>query len=259
MRSPQNRHHRNIVAATLVALSVTVAGCAPAPRPPAGFDQRFLTRDATDVTTLKPWRDSLWISAPSTNAGGNSRTVFHRLSDPLSVDHGSCVTATHSGHPVQEGVALRISTSAGVTRAVTVTKNVWARADHIYNVHTWDTSRSQVLHQVASHDMGDALAGSSERRMCARVSGSTVEFKVWTVDLPEPSWGDPVATRAVTLPDGWVRAGRPGWYVGHVPPGGWASYRDMTISSGTALNQAATWALHRRVQPPGWPHPVTAR
>ena len=91
---------------------------------------------------------------------------------------------------------------AGATRAITVTKSIWGGADRFYNVHTWDTSRSPVLEQVAGHDLSAAITSDEPRRLCARVSGARVELKVWTIDAPEPAWGDPVATRTVDLPAG---------------------------------------------------------
>lgn len=228
---PTSRRHGVSLCALLLA-SALVAGCAIEPAPPVGYDQRFLTRDGVDATAISVRGGEVLVTAPITNTGSNSRTVFRRTHGAASVDHGSCATTTHSGLPVQEGVALRVRTTAGTTRAITVTKSIWAGADRIYNVHTWDTSRAPVLEQVAGHDLSAAITSDEPRRLCARVSGSRVELKVWTIDTAEPAWGDPVATRTVDLPDGWAGAGRPGWYVGHVPPGGWASYRDLSTSLG---------------------------
>lgn len=236
------------VIAGILALSACAAP--PPPVPPPGFAQHVLTRDAADVTTITHRGGTARVTAPGTNVGANSRTIFHRTGDPVSHDHTSCVTARHSGLPVQEGVALRVRTRDGRTRALTAMKNIWANVDWMYNVHTWDTARSKPYEQVSGHDMAAALrVGTGPRRLCARVVGEVLQFKVWRTSIAEPSWSDPVHTRSVRLPKGWTDAGRPGWYIGHVPPGGWAEL-DLSVPTPPPPTQPTTTTTTTTTAPP---------
>ena len=61
-------------------------------------------------------------------------------------DEASCATwssqtpAQVTGVGVQQGLVLRAATADGVTRAITVTKNIWGGAFDVLNVHLWNTS-----------------------------------------------------------------------------------------------------------------------
>jgi hypothetical protein len=186
------------------------------------------------VTLLSSIDQGVLATAPSSNTGSNSRWVFHDPTAPIAEDEGACATVTHSGLPVQEGIALRVTNEpSGRTRAITVTKNVWGDASWIYNVHVWDTADSTPLRQLGAFDMSAALqrrsgVATSVPRLCARVVGDRVELKVWPATEVEPPWDDPVSTRSLEVDPEWVRAGAAGWYIGHVPPGGWAELTRMT-------------------------------
>lgn len=234
-----------IGAAIALALLVTAA-CAPPPVPPVGWDQVFLTRDGADVTAIDlEARGVVRVSAPATNTGANSRTLFWPTAAPESLDQLSCATTAHSGLPVQEGVGLRLARSkdGASVRGITVQKNVAFGVDWIYNVHLWDTSRPgregtvgssiALLAQFDLHEVMPTPANAElPRRLCARVTGDLVELKVWVPDLPEPDWGDELHTRSVRLPAGWGEPGRPGLYVGHVPAGGFATFADLVQGAG---------------------------
>ena len=57
-------------------------------------------------------------------------------------------------------------------------------------------------------------------RICARTVGATLEFKAWSLrEHADVVWGDPRYGAAILLPDDVVRAGRAGWYVGHLGGG----------------------------------------
>lgn len=227
-----------------VALAVVAGSCAAVPPPPsaptpaarasADVVQLRLTRDGGDLTQLSSIGEGVLATAPSSNTGSNSRWVFHSPAAAITQDEGACATVTHSGLPVQEGVALRVTSEAsGRTRAITVTKNVWGDASWFYNVHVWDTADSTPLRQLGAFDMSAALQRvgaqpSSVPRLCARVIGDRVELKVWPATTLEPAWGDPVSTRSVRVDPEWVHAGAAGWYIGHLPPGGWAELTQMT-------------------------------
>jgi hypothetical protein len=75
-------------------------------------------------------------------------------------------------------------------------------------------------------------------RSCARVVGSTVSLKVWPTTVPEPAWNDPNYGYSVQLPAGWGDAGRPGSYIGHLPPGGSLDHRDLVVSDLTTTRTA---------------------
>lgn len=222
----------------LVALVLLAGACVTTPtgetptqrRAPVHPTALQLTREGADRTLLSASDGRVRADAPLTNLGSNSRSVVRDPSSERALDEGACATVTHSGLPVQEGIALRVTTDRGRTRAITVTKNIWADLSWVYNVHVWDTALVQPFVQLGSFDMSAALRPDPDAaapRLCARVVGDRVELKVWTSTDPEPAWGDPRSTREVQLAPEWVHAGETGWYIGHLPPGGWAEFREL--------------------------------
>jgi hypothetical protein len=133
-------------------------------------------------------------------------------------------------------VAARILIQGDRTRAVTVTKNVWQWLTGIYNVHLWDTSNPEPYLFVAGFDMsgaigvGDTTSPATARRLCVRVRGRELTFKVWPASAGEPSWSSPVHARSVILPPQGLHSGRPGWYQGHLGPGRLAFHQGMWTS-----------------------------
>lgn len=191
--------------------------------------QTMLTPDGGDRYVIE--RRGAEVHAAAPNTRGNYRTAFWPEGSPSVTDGQSCATwvaQSETGH-VQQGAALRISTdAAGVTRAITVTKNVMYGATWTFNVHVWDTSRERPGTQVGAVDMGAVVGGRPlPWHLCARTTGATLEMKVWTGTDPEPRWGDGSHGAVVTLPEGWVYPGRAGWYVGHLPPGGFADFSNL--------------------------------
>jgi hypothetical protein len=62
-------------------------------------------------------------------------------------------------------------------------------------------------------------------------------FKVWLPDREaEPSWSDPVHVATTTVPSDFSAAGTAGWYVGHIPAGGSAHYKDLGVWPGEVPN-----------------------
>ena len=239
------RSTRRLLGALAVVGTAVLGACTPAPATdaPEGWSRATITRDRSDVLALSSAAaDAVRIEAPATNVGSNSRVLFWRVDAPVSRDHSVCATVSHSGWLNQEGVALRVATSPhGGVRGITVNKNVWAAEHSVYKVMLWDTSngddhglgiRSSAQH--ASVDMRDAVRRSATpdtpRRLCARVSGATLEWKLWPTDLAEPSWDDPVHTARVVLPSAWVYDGSPGLYIGHTPPDGWADFSGVSTA-----------------------------
>jgi hypothetical protein len=231
-----------VIGVAVSAAATLLAACAPPPVPPAGWNQMFLTRDGADVTSIQvDPRGSVRVSAPTSNRGSDSRTLLWRTSAPATRDHVSCTTTTHTGLPIQEGVALRLarSTDGSSVRGITVQKNIAFGLDWIYNVHLWDTSRPRrdgtlgsSLALLAQFDMHEVIPARTDRdqarRLCARVTGDVVELKVWVPRLPEPDWDDDRHVRSVRLPAGWRHVGRPGLYVAHVPSGGRVTMTDVS-------------------------------
>jgi hypothetical protein len=228
------------VAASPTTTAAPTTSAPPLPLPPwelpapSGLRQLVLTRDDHDTTEWTRTATGLHAAAPATNVGTNTRTVLVPDATP-STDQGACLSARHEGTPTQQGIVLRLHLDAARSTAVSVTKNVFADLDWIYNVTAWDSTVQPPFQKLAGFDMSGStlslgpLTPGVEPRLCARVRGTTFELKVWPQDQPEPPWGDPIATRTVELPpEVGVSAGVPGWYLGHLPPGGWADYDAAT-------------------------------
>lgn len=214
-------------------LLVVVTACTPPPDPPEGWGQWYLTRDLADVVLVSedvPGR--VEVTAPSGTLFAGTRVLFHRVDAPASLDHQSCATVQHSGRIVQEGVALRMREDGDRRRGITVMKNIWAGSTWVYNVHVWDSTIPGDLPAslLASFDMGGVVAAdlSAPRRLCARVVGAELTFKVWLADGAEPGWDDAVHTRRITLRNDYVFQGRPGLYAGHLQAGDWAVFTEHT-------------------------------
>jgi hypothetical protein len=233
-----------------VGTGAALAACtvAPPPPPPAPIAYAdptvataVLTRPLSDTHRVEMANGALVVSAPGSNqAGGMRIVVTPNDNGPATVDEETCGTwAGATGHQVrQEGAALRIATSGGVTRGITVTKAVWADEFWRFNVHTWntaipDTATSSPALWIATFDLGGTFGrGPGLRRfpwrMCARAIGDIVSFVVWPVGEQQPSWDDARYGGAVRLPAGEVRAGRAGWYAGHLQPGSSVAYADRS-------------------------------
>lgn len=190
------------------------------------------------LTTSRPDRAVLRgvTSAPG-QRDFNRRQIFTRRDAAPSRDHQVCATWTRgTSDTVQQGLAVRVRSGPGRRqRAVTVTKNVWVHFFWVFNLHTWDTRRQgDPMRQFAQFDMHDVVMPDGELlpfpwRVCLRVRGRAVAFKVWLPrSQPEPSWSDPVHVREATVPKGFSAPGRPGWYIGHLPPTGSTRYTALT-------------------------------
>ncbi len=198
-----------------------------------------ITREpAADVYGLTVSGGVVTAAAPSSNTGTGMRVVFWRKADAATTDQGSCATWTAADHNQQPGIALRAHEIDKGVRVITVTKNVWFDAYSIFNVHVMDSNNeAEPYVQIAGQDLA-GLRNSPDVtdvkpypwRSCARVVGSTVSLKVWPTGEPEPAWNDPSYGYSVTLPAGWGDAGRPGSYIGHLPPGGSLEYSDLAVS-----------------------------
>lgn len=229
-----------VVAATvLLALDLMPSGSraesvgATTPQGRRAFVTSVITPVGQDRFSVVPiGASAATITAPMTNVDSNLREVLWDETSPDVVDGGACATWQSASTPLlQQGIALRASSSPRGTRAILVTKNVFLGAPWVFNINVWDTGTTglSVLENVDLHQVFKPVADMTPLpwRMCARVRGDTVEFKVWPVDRPEPMWGDPQFGGSGQLPPGWLVPGKSGWYIGHLPAGAFATYRDM--------------------------------
>ena len=185
-------------ASVILALAVAalVAACAPPPPAvharPTGWTEVVLTRDGSDSFTLDGDDDALTLRADPTNTAGNTRIVAWQPDRAPSADNEACVTVDGWTWPAQEGIALRVTSQDGRTRAVTVTKNVWGHATTVFNVHVWDTSTPELFRLVASFDLAASLAdGAGPQRLCGRTDGGAVDLKAWRSDAGRTGMGRP--------------------------------------------------------------------
>jgi hypothetical protein len=187
----------------------------------------YLTRDGGDVFTVTKDGPGLTMSAPPTNTDGNTREVIWPARSLRARNEQACATwVSESDDFVQEGLALRIRHHAGVTTAITVTKNIVYGVHWVFNVHAWDSSSESPFTQLGQWDLSPVVLDQDGQyqpmpwRVCFRAVGITVSMKIWWPGrMGEPSWSDPAFTRSMTIPDVYARRGRAGWYVGHLQPG----------------------------------------
>lgn len=232
--------HRCRWGTALIVVVVALSACEPAmpdgigapvegPVPAPRFAMSYLTRDGSDRFDLNGGTGTMVASAPSSNQRGNTRALVVSEQTPASFDQESCAAWTDvQGSFVQQGVALRVRQESGGPRAITVTRNIFGGAGWIFNVHVWAPGRG--FEMIGQEDLRDVVGSPSEGghrpfpwHICARAVGDRVEFKVWTGTEPTPAWGNARHGGVYQLPVGWVYAGRPGGYVGHLPPDGSAS------------------------------------
>ncbi len=161
-------------------------------------------------------------------SGLNRRVVVPVRGGSAAEDQGACVTVLGPLERItQPGVALRIRSDGGRTRAITVTNNVVWFGRQVFNVHLADSSASgeEKMHQIGSFVPPGFATTFFEVppppwRLCARVQGRQLSWKVWAPDRSkEPPYTDPRHGQSVQLPAAWVFAGTPGLYVGHLAPG----------------------------------------
>jgi hypothetical protein len=201
-----------------------------------------LTTDGVNTQSVQKPNATVQVSAPPVNGGGNLRQVFWPGSQGgASMNQRSCATwsadSQENRTPVQQqGLAVRIASANGRTRALTVTRNVWADVGWVFNAHTWDTdlSSTEPFVGIAQWDMAAAVAPAGYApfpwRTCLQVLDNVLLFKIWVPAAgAEPSWNDPVHVRTALLPQEFVYPGRAGWYAGHLVPGGSFQYSDLEI------------------------------
>ena len=115
-------------------------------------------------------------------------------------------------------------------------QNVLYGAVWQFNVLTWDNQASPTMSPRGAVNLepifrpGGTVA-DLPWKVCAKVSGRTVTLKAWRGDEAEPAWGDASHGGSVTLPAGWDYAGKAGWYLGHIPPGGYGAMTGLRTAA----------------------------
>jgi|SRR5262245_9277182 len=220
-----------------VVIVVTVIGAGFPGMASTRLASRTLTPDGADRYVATATAAGLvGFSAPSSNTGSNLRRVYWPVRQAERVDGAVCASWVRwSVGSVQPGLAVRVTDQ----RAITVTRNVWAGAYWVLNVHTW---QGPVFTQVGQIDLSGlvlvpgGVTGSGYRplpwRVCVAVRGSLLSTKVWfPAEEVEPPWSDMTRVWLTQLPDGWVHGGRFGWYVGHLPAGGSLTMSGLVVGT----------------------------
>lgn len=186
------------------------------------------------------------VSAGVPFADDNVRAIFWRRQTPQPADQQACmswntVAGPRSGGDTQPGIALRIAPEGPggtAVRAVTVTQDIWLTGIWLFNVHVWDTAKSQrPFKLVRTFDLSDVVGKVTNTdgviddtmaptpwHICARATGNELTFIVWTRDEPKPSWNDPRHSFTTALPVGWDEPGFTGGYIGHLHAGQKAAF-----------------------------------
>jgi hypothetical protein len=198
-----------------------------------GYSLGVLTHDHGDKFSLTSKNGTTIAAADSTNTGGNSRFFFWQTGSPVLTDSESCATWNISSLLDQQGVALRITNVNGVTRGVTVTKNVYYSAFWIFNVHVWDSSNlANPYTQIGEFPLNSTFVPNGQYaplpwNLCAKVVGNTLSFIAWPAIDSQPAWGDPNFGGSVSLPSGYEN-GYAGWYFGHIAAGKTIKYTSLS-------------------------------
>lgn len=201
----------------------------------------YVTRDATDTFNTSTYGDKMFMQAPLANVGENTREFIWPTAAKASLNQQSCATwLGASADFVQEGIALRITNTNGVTKGITVTKNIIYGVQWAFNVHAWDSSNGGTLVGLGQWDMSKVVLNEVGNyqympwRVCFRAINNVVTMKIWfPAQMSEPSWTDPNYAKSMTIPTTYSVPGVAGWYVGHIQPNNNAEY-----------NGLATWSIN---------------
>lgn len=208
---------------------------------PHVFSRSALTSEGSPFRYARGAGDRVVVRASRADPDENRREVFSKRGARITRNQTSCATWVEGSNDlVQEGLAVRIVDQGGRVRAITLTKNTVFHWTWVFNIVSWDTARQgDPWRMIDQFDMGSALSttalNTSERgvepfpwRVCLRVSGGTIALKLWLPGrMDRPSWRDPAYTRRTELPAAFDMAGKPGWYVGHLPAGDSVVYADL--------------------------------
>ncbi len=246
------RVHVGSAAGSLVTLRAVVQ-----PSPPL-LATGVITPDRDDTLSLFAAGNAATATAAGSNVSVNTRLAFWRRVEHPAMDEQSCGTwAAQSAAMNQEGAVLRVRELAnGVRRGILVTKNVWLGANWLFNVHLWSTGWPHVYNHIAQFDLSAVFVRSGALvplpwTLCARVVGDVVSFIAWPATEPRPAWEDATHGGSVRLPAGWLAAGVPGWYIGHLRPGDSATLTNLAAGPvGPDENASSSTFLPAPTTPP---------
>jgi hypothetical protein len=180
--------------------------------------------------------DGSVVSASGPILAANDRVAYWPSTQAATADEAACASwssqtpAQATGVGVQQGLVLRASTVDGVTRAITITKNIWGGAFDVLNVHLWNTSLATPYAFFGRLDLEPFFTASDETALpydvCAEVVGDELDVAFWFSNQTPPVWGATGQTASFTLPADWDYAGEAGFYVGHLPTGGATTYEN---------------------------------
>lgn len=207
---------------------------------PTELKVAVVTPDGDDYYDVRNFAGNVYITAPDTNTGGNLRQFMWPNGKKRQLNTTVCATwVGESTSRAQQGLAVRITSTGGVTRGVTVTKNVIYGIHWAFNVHVWDSSNwggtsETAFSSIAQFDMRDVILNDIGRmeympwRTCLRAVNDQLRFKIWFPNkMVEPAWNDARYTRTVTIPPEYVVPGQSGWYAGHIPASGDIEYINL--------------------------------
>lgn len=238
---------RFVVAAVVVVATLTA--CDPVVGTTSGPVRHATLTSPSKMTYRYAGNRSVVYAQPGSPADTNVREVFWYPDSAYVADQQVCTTwntvaVAGSAGLLQPGVALRIApvTDDGKgVKAVTITQNTFFGAIWLFNVHVWNSlDVNRPFTQIAQFDLSAIVgsiggAGMVAARMvpapwhvCARATGASVAFMVWTGTRPRPSWSDPTQVFRVGLPAGWNAPGYAGGYIGHLHPYQAAAFTGVT-------------------------------
>lgn len=220
------RTARRSITAALVAIAALV-GVACEPSLPTQvrstpYRGTTITEDHGETYRLSARRDGVRITAPWANQHTNLRIAVVKDGAPKTRNQQACMTwAGSTDRLTQAGVVLRSRNLDGRMTAIMVTNNIIYRWRGAFNVHLADSAAPNPLVKVAGANLPAFLDPAPlPWRICARVNGTTVELKAWSIPVEPriPRWGDPRYGYAIEIPPDWVYRGQPGAYIGHLTP-----------------------------------------
>lgn len=241
--------------ALLVAMAVVVTGGSGPSTLAETYTSTVITPDGDDIYLIDqpPGEvEELTVAAPGANRSGNLRTVAVLDGVEPSTDQESCISWLGPRYDrVQPGLALRVTSSEGQVRAITVSNNVWLQDRSSFNVHLADSAAGEGLEErmvavgkiALPSGLGEGIFTMTPLpwRMCARAEGTTISVKAWSTDEhpEEPAWDDLGFAGSVEVPPDWVHSGRPGFYMAHLAPGERAHLtNDVTRSLAAGAQEA---------------------
>jgi hypothetical protein len=202
--------------------------------------QVVTTTGATDAYGITSTSEGAAVSASGNVIAPNDRLAFWPAAETVATDEEACTSWTEQlpsqapGVLVQQGLVLRLATADGVTRAITVTKNVWGGAFDVLNVHLWDTALADPFQLIAQIDLEGYFRSIGQLTLpydvCARAVGRSLQVAFWFPGQPVPAWGAAGQGATLQLPTAWSYPGVAGFYAGHLPTGG--SLTDAALYAG---------------------------